>query len=258
MDNDKAMNLSRLGLRAGDGSDPLITGISVDSRQVRDGHLFAALPGSAAHGGEFIRYALRQGAGAILTDRQGAEIAAKALAGSDAALIVAAVNALRQRYDYVFTSGGIGPTHDDMTADAIAAAFDAGDRVAMARPGSFDSAAAIVASELGLPLTIKSRGADIHYWGGRPRLSGIRFLPFPDLGDRLHLRPGRDPACRSAGLHGGPVHRGRAAAGAERDAAGLASALRLPRDPEYLDGRVVASRAGRHVRLPDRGPGAVG
>lgn len=37
--------------------------------------------------------------------------------------IVAAVNALRQRYDYVFTTGGIGPTHDDITADAIAAAF---------------------------------------------------------------------------------------------------------------------------------------
>lgn len=37
--------------------------------------------------------------------------------------IVAAINALRQRYDYVFTSGGIGPTHDDITADAIAVAF---------------------------------------------------------------------------------------------------------------------------------------
>ena len=37
--------------------------------------------------------------------------------------IVAAVNALRARYDYVFTSGGIGPTHDDITADAIASAF---------------------------------------------------------------------------------------------------------------------------------------
>jgi len=37
--------------------------------------------------------------------------------------IVDAVNALRHRYDYVFTSGGIGPTHDDITADAIAAAF---------------------------------------------------------------------------------------------------------------------------------------
>ena len=37
--------------------------------------------------------------------------------------IVAAVNALRARYTHVFTSGGIGPTHDDITADAIAAAF---------------------------------------------------------------------------------------------------------------------------------------
>jgi molybdenum cofactor synthesis domain-containing protein len=38
--------------------------------------------------------------------------------------IVAAVNALRAKYTYVFTTGGIGPTHDDITADCIAAAFD--------------------------------------------------------------------------------------------------------------------------------------
>jgi molybdenum cofactor synthesis domain-containing protein len=37
--------------------------------------------------------------------------------------IVAALNALRSRYDYVITTGGIGPTHDDITADAVAAAF---------------------------------------------------------------------------------------------------------------------------------------
>ena len=37
--------------------------------------------------------------------------------------IIAAVNALRARYDYLFTTGGIGPTHDDITADAVAKAF---------------------------------------------------------------------------------------------------------------------------------------
>jgi molybdenum cofactor synthesis domain-containing protein len=40
--------------------------------------------------------------------------------------IVAALNALRGKHDLVFTTGGIGPTHDDITADAVAAAFDVG------------------------------------------------------------------------------------------------------------------------------------
>lgn len=40
--------------------------------------------------------------------------------------IVAAVNALRHRYNYVFTTGGIGPTHDDITADSVAKAFGVG------------------------------------------------------------------------------------------------------------------------------------
>ena len=37
--------------------------------------------------------------------------------------IVTALNALRKRYTYVFTTGGIGPTHDDITADSVAKAF---------------------------------------------------------------------------------------------------------------------------------------
>ena len=40
--------------------------------------------------------------------------------------IVTAVNALRARFSYVFTTGGIGPTHDDITADSIAKAFGVG------------------------------------------------------------------------------------------------------------------------------------
>lgn len=45
------------------------------------------------------------------------------IVSDDTDAIVEAVNALRERYTYVFTTGGIGPTHDDITADAIARAF---------------------------------------------------------------------------------------------------------------------------------------
>ena len=44
----------------------------------------------------------------------------------DADDIAAALDALRARYDYVFTTGGIGPTHDDITADSVARAFGVG------------------------------------------------------------------------------------------------------------------------------------
>ena len=43
--------------------------------------------------------------------------------GDEEASIVDALNALRHRYTYVFTTGGIGPTHDDITADCVAKAF---------------------------------------------------------------------------------------------------------------------------------------
>src|SRR6202047_2974381 len=43
--------------------------------------------------------------------------------GDEEGAIVDALNALRRRYTYVFTTGGIGPTHDDITADCVAKAF---------------------------------------------------------------------------------------------------------------------------------------
>ena len=45
------------------------------------------------------------------------------IVSDDTPAIIAAINALRQSYTYVFVTGGIGPTHDDVTADAVAAAF---------------------------------------------------------------------------------------------------------------------------------------
>lgn len=80
--------LSQLALTARGGCDPLITGLAVDSRDVKQGYLFAALPGTRVHGGEFIQFALRMGAAAVLTDAAGAALARAELATSDAALIV--------------------------------------------------------------------------------------------------------------------------------------------------------------------------
>jgi molybdenum cofactor synthesis domain-containing protein len=54
---------------------------------------------------------------------QGVRLAEVRVVPDDLARIVEAVNALRVRYDYLFTTGGIGPTHDDITVDAIAAAL---------------------------------------------------------------------------------------------------------------------------------------
>ncbi len=55
--------------------------------------------------------------------RHGITLAEARVVPDVATAIIAAVNALRATHDTVFTSGGIGPTHDDITAEAIAAAF---------------------------------------------------------------------------------------------------------------------------------------
>lgn len=81
-------SLAQLGLHARGGAEAWVSGLALDSRDVRDDMLFAALPGSRVHGAEFIQYALRMGAGAVLTDPEGAKIAADVLATSDAALVI--------------------------------------------------------------------------------------------------------------------------------------------------------------------------
>jgi molybdenum cofactor synthesis domain-containing protein len=57
---------------------------------------------------------------------QGIRLAEVRVVGDEMERIGAALNALRGAHDYVFTTGGIGPTHDDITVDAIAAALGVG------------------------------------------------------------------------------------------------------------------------------------
>lgn len=84
----QARKLSELGLTARGGADIAVTGLSVDSRTVKPGHLFAALAGSRAHGADYIPTALERGAVAILTDAEGARQAGDLPAG--VALVIAA------------------------------------------------------------------------------------------------------------------------------------------------------------------------
>ncbi len=71
------------------GPDVPVTGLSVDSRAVRPGALFAALPGTRAHGAAFVPMALERGAAVVLTDGEGAKLCRAAVAAAGRALIVA-------------------------------------------------------------------------------------------------------------------------------------------------------------------------
>ncbi len=84
-----ARPLSALGLSPSRGDNVTVTGLALDSCMLRPGALFAALPGSRVHGARYIPTALRMGARAVLTDRAGAALAADALDGARAALVLA-------------------------------------------------------------------------------------------------------------------------------------------------------------------------
>ena len=60
---------------------------------------------------------------ALWLNDQGIRLGEVRIVPDDQSRIADAVNALRSAYDYLFTTGGIGPTHDDITVDSIAAAF---------------------------------------------------------------------------------------------------------------------------------------
>src|SRR3712207_6181988 len=81
------MTLAELGLTAQAGREVRVTGLSIDSRAVEPGHLFAALPGSAIHGAHYIEAAVLRGAAVVLTDAEGARIAGDTL--GEAALVLA-------------------------------------------------------------------------------------------------------------------------------------------------------------------------
>lgn len=81
-------SLNSLGLMAVGGENPVLSGIEVDSRRVKSGTLFAAMPGSAFHGASFVEKALSQGAAAVLTDAKGAQMAGDAIRAAGAALVI--------------------------------------------------------------------------------------------------------------------------------------------------------------------------
>ena len=81
-------SLSALGLAVPGGSNVEVTGLCVDSRTIRKGEIFAALPGVNAHGARFAADVAKAGAAAILTDRDGARIAREALGEGAMPIIV--------------------------------------------------------------------------------------------------------------------------------------------------------------------------
>ncbi|MEJ8574560.1 competence/damage-inducible protein A [Microbaculum marinum] len=92
--------------------------------------------------------------------------------------IADAVNALRARYTYVFTSGGIGPTHDDITADGIAHAF-------------------------GVPVIHHPRAVEIlkEYLGDRINEARLRMARMPEGAELIENTVSKAPGWRIGNVH---------------------------------------------------------
>ena len=166
--------------------------------------------------------------------------------------IVAALNALSDRYDYVITTGGIGPTHDDITADAVARAFGVPvgrgpardrDHAGALRSGRPDAGAAADGAHA------RGLGAD--------RQSD---LPRARLPDRQRVRAGRRPLgdagdarLRGHGDADRRGHAGRVDRGRRRAGGAVRRSARPDRrgQPDRVD-RFLSVVQGRAVQQPDR------
>ncbi len=116
---------------------------------------------------------------ALWLNLQGVRLAEVRVVPDVTAAIVAAVNELRARNDYLFTTGGIGPTHDDITVDAVAAA-------------------------LGLPVTVHPRAREIleRHYADRGGLTAarLRMARVPQGAELIENRMSGAPGIRIENL----------------------------------------------------------
>ena len=143
---------------------------------------------------------------------QGIRLAEVRVVADDTDAIVEAVNALRARNDYLFTTGGIGPTHDDITVDAIAAALNVGvehhpdamavlERYYSSRGGLTEARARMARVPAGASLIVnKVSGAPGIRWGNIFIMAGVPHITAGML-DALTgtLEGGRPVVSRSLG-----------------------------------------------------------
>ena len=117
---------------------------------------------------------------AVWLNRQGIRLAEVRIVPDERVRIASAVNELRGAYDYLFTTGGIGPTHDDITVDSIAAA-------------------------LGVPVIVHPRARQIleDYYATRGGLNEarLRMARVPEGADLIENRESGAPGVRIGNIY---------------------------------------------------------
>ena len=117
---------------------------------------------------------------AVWLNRQGIRLAEVRIVPDERVRIASAVNELRGSYDYLFTTGGIGPTHDDITVDSIAAA-------------------------LGVPVIVHPRARQIleDYYATRGGLNEarLRMARVPEGADLIENRESGAPGVRIGNIY---------------------------------------------------------